>query len=454
MDVNKTTNLTGGVVWKQLLKFFLPIAAGTCIQQLYNAVDGLVVGRFVGTIALAAVGGSAANIINVLIGFFVALTTGASVVIAQIYGAGRTEDVQKASGNALAVCTVMGICLSVFGITLSPGMLTLLKTPENTIADSVTYLRIYFAGVPFVLILNMESNMLRAVGDSYHPFLYMVISCAANIVLDFAFVLIFGLGVAGVAIATVAAQIINMLLLTVRLLKPELEYRLSLKNFKLNGSYLSNMTKIGIPAGLQASMYSVSNMIIQVAVNTLGTVVVASWAMTSKTDGIFWGVSNAMGAAITTFIGQNIGARKFDRVRECVKQGMIISMILSVVLSAAIMLLARPLLGILTEDTDVIETTFKLMTYFVPYYFTWTVIEVLSAVLRGSGDAVKPVIITGLGICLFRVVWIFTVFRAYPTILSLSLVYVSSWVITGTALLIYFFKGSWRKLAGDAIRQQ
>lgn len=454
MDGLKTNNLTEGVVWKQLLKFFLPIAAGTCIQQLYNAVDGLVVGRFVGTVALAAVGGSAANIINVLIGFFVALTTGASVVIAQIYGAGRSEDVQKASGNALAVCTVMGIFLSVFGIALSEWMLKVLKTPENTVQDSLTYLRIYFAGVPFVLILNMESNMLRAVGDSYHPFVYMVISCLANIVLDFAFVLFFGWGVAGVAIATVAAQIINMVLLTVRLLRPELEYRLSLRHFKLNGSYLSNMAKLGIPAGLQSSMYSVSNMIIQVGVNTLGTVVVASWAMTSKTDGVYWAISNAMGAAITTFIGQNIGARKFDRVRDCFKQGLAISLILAVLLSGVIMLLARPLLSILTEDTEVIEMTFKIMTYFVPFYFCWSLIEVLSAVLRGSGDALKPVIIIGLGICLFRIIWIFTVFRLWHTIAALSLVYVASWSVTGIALLVYFTRGSWRTLAEDGIRAQ
>ena len=184
-------DLTEGVVWKKLLTFFLPIAAGTCIQQLYNAVDGLIVGRFVGTVALAAVGGSSAQIINLLIGFFVAITSGASIVIAQVYGAGRERDVKVAAGNAIAVFALVGAALSVFGLLASPAMLRLLKTPEDTMDAAVLYLRLYFLGVPFVLVLNMESNMLRAVGDSFSPFLYMVVGCVSNIVLDVLFVTVF-----------------------------------------------------------------------------------------------------------------------------------------------------------------------------------------------------------------------------------------------------------------------
>ena len=447
-------NLTEGTVWKKLLRFFLPIAAGTCIQQLYNAVDGMIVGKFVGTTALAAVGGSSSQIINLLIGFFVAVTTGASVVIAQIYGAGREEDVQRASGNAIAVCTLMGLFLAVFGIVASPLMLRLMKTPEDTVAGSLLYLRIYFTGVPFVLILNMESNMLRAVGDSYSPFIYMVAGCLANIVLDTVFVVVFGWGIAGVAIATVAAQILNMSLLTHRLLTTREKYRLNLGAVKLSGRYLANMMKIGIPSGLQSSMYSVSNMIIQIAVNTLGTVVVASWAMTSKVDGIYWAVSNALGAAITTFIGQNIGAGRIDRVKQCVKQGFILSMGITLTLSGLIMLAGKPVLKILTDDSEVIETTYVIMGYFVPYYFTWTLIEVISAVLRGAGDAARPVIIIGIGICLLRVIWIFTVFARYGTLLSLCLSYVVSWSVTGIALLIYYKCGSWLENAQYKLKEK
>lgn len=444
-------DLTTGTVWKRLVVFFLPIAAGTCIQQLYNAVDGMIVGKYVGTTALAAVGGSSAQIINLLIGFFVALTTGASVVIAQIFGAGKTEDVQRASGNAIAVCMVMGLALAVFGIIASPWMLRFLKTPADTIPGSVLYLRIYFAGVPFILILNMESNLLRAVGDSFSPFIFMVAGCVTNIVLDFVCVLSFGWGIAGVAVATVLAQILNMALLTGKLMTTGEAYRLNLSAMKLGGRYLLNMMRIGVPAGLQSSMYAVSNMVIQVGINTLGTIVVASWAMTSKIDGIFWSVSNALGAAITTFIGQNIGAGKTDRIRECVKQGMILSMIITVTLSSLILLVAKPLLGILTNDRAVIDTSFQIMTYFVPVYFTWTLIEVLSAVLRGAGDAVKPVIIIGIGICLFRIVWVLTVFARYGTLLSISLTYVTSWVVTGIALLIYYRHGNWLERAQNRL---
>ena len=436
-------DLTTGVVWKRLLLFFLPIAAGTCIQQLYNAVDGLIVGRFVGTVALAAVGGSSAQIINLLIGFFVATTAGASVVIAQIYGAGRTEDVRNAAGNAITVFALVGLALMILGLAASPAMLRLLRTPEDTLPYSALYLRIYFLGVPFILVLNMESNMLRSVGDAISPFLFMVVGCVTNIILDVVFVLLFHWGVAGVAIATVVAQIINMILLTLRLMRAKASWRLSFREMKLKGVYLANMFRLGIPAGLQNAMYGVSNMIVQIGVNSLGTVVVASWAMSSKTDGIFWAVSNALGAAITSFVGQNYGAGRKDRVKQCVSQGMILSWIITLCMSGLIMLTAKPLLSILTTDQAVIATTYSIMLYFVPFYFIWTVVEVLSAVLRGSGDAVHPVILIGLGICLFRIVWILTVFQFVHTLGVLCLAYVTSWLLTDILIYIYYRKGSW-----------
>jgi putative MATE family efflux protein len=437
-------DLTQGVVWKKLLVFFLPIAAGTCIQQLYNAVDGLIVGRFVGTEALAAVGGSSAQIINLLIGFFVAITSGASVVIAQVYGANRQRDVQLAAGNAIAVFSLLGVLLMLFGLIFSPAMLRLLKTPADTLEDAILYLRIYFIGVPFILILNMESNMLRSVGDSVSPFLFMVVGCVTNILLDCLFVLVFEWGVTGVAVATVAAQMVNMALLTRRLMTTKESYRLSLGELRLKGVYLKNMLRLGIPAGLQSSMYAVSNMIIQVGVNSLGTVVVASWVMTGKTDGIFWAVSNALGAAITSFVGQNRGAGRDDRVKLCVKQGMILSSIITVGLSGLIMLTGRPLLFILTKDQAVRDTTWLMMVYFVPYYFTWVVIEVLSGVLRGYGDAVRPVVIIGIGICLLRIIWIATLFAEIHTLFVLCLCYPVSWTLTSGAMYVYYRKGGWK----------
>ena len=442
---NDRTDLTTGTVWKKLLVFFVPIAAGTIIQQLYNAADGLIVGRFVGTNALAAVGGSSAQIINVLVGFFVAMTAGASVVIGHIYGAGRTEDLDRAIGNAVTGMALSGVLLAVFGVLASPALLRLLNTPEETLEGAVLYLRIYFLGVPFVMILNMESSILRALGDSFHPFLFMVAGCLLNIALDLLLVVGLGWGIAGVAVATVAAQLMNAGLLTWLLMRGGKGYRLTFRNLKLKGVYLLNMLRLGIPAGMQSSMYSISNMIIQVGVNSLGTVVVASWAMSGKTDGIFWAVSNAIGAAITSFIAQNHGAGRMDRVKQCVRQGLIMAFLVTAGISTLLMVFGIPMLRVLTPDEAVVETTYQIMSYFVPYYFTWVLVEVLSAVLRGVGDALYPVLIIGTGICLFRVIWIATVFAHFGTLLALCLSYVVSWVLTSIALLIYYKKGGWMK---------
>ena len=436
-------NLTEGSVWQKLLVFFLPIAAGTIIQQLYNAVDGLIVGRFVGTNALAAVGGSSAQIINVLVGFFVAMTAGSSVIIGQIYGAGRREDLNRAIGSAVTVMALFGVALMALGLIISPGLLRLLNTPDETMEGAVLYLRIYFLGVPLLMVLNMESGILRAVGDSFHPFLFMIAGCVLNIVMDIVFVVVFGWGIAGVAVATVTAQAVNTALLTRQLARRDQEYRLTFRELGVKGVYLANMLRLGIPAGLQSSMYSLSNMTIQVAVNSLGTVVVASWAMSGKTDGFFWAISNAMGAAITSFIAQNYGAGRTDRVRQCVKQGLIMHFTVTIVVSAALMITAIPVLRLLTPDEAVVETTYRVMSYFVPFYFTWVLVEVLSAVLRGAGDVVYPVVIIGIGICLFRVIWILTVFAHFGTLLSLCLSYTASWTLTSIALVIYYLKGGW-----------
>ena len=272
----------------------------------------------------------------------------------------------------------------------------------------------------------------------------MVVGCVTNIVLDVVFVVLFHWGISGVAIATVVAQLVNMFLLTRKLVRTDEPYRLSFREMKLRGVYLSNMFRLGIPSGMQNTMYGISNMIVQIGVNSLGTVVVASWAMTSKIDGIFWAVSNALGAAITSFVGQNLGARKEDRVTLCVKQGLILGFGITISFSALIMLMAKPLLHLLTEDPDVISTTTEMLLYFVPFYFTWTLIEILSAVLRGSGDAVRPVIIIGLGICTFRILWIVTIFQIIHTLPVLCLTYVCSWTLTSVLILIYFRRSNWK----------
>ena len=438
------TDLTKGSITKQLVLFFLPVAAGTWFQQLYNAVDAIIVGRYVGTEALAAVGGSACTLINLLIGFFVALTGGAAVIIAQYWGANREKETAEAVGTALTLSLLIGAALSLICTPAAGWLLRVLRVPEDTLADATAYLKICFACAGIVLLLNTESSILRAVGDSRRPFLYMLISCLANIGLDLLFVIRFRMGVKGVAYATVLSEILNFILLTADLFTRRTSYRIDLKKLGIVRGAFRRMMQIGVPSGLQSAMYSVSNTVLQTAVNTLGTVVVASWSLSGKLDGFYWATSNAAGIAVVTFIGQNYGAGRMDRVDACTKKSLKLFLIVTLCMSAIILAIARPALAIFTEDAAVIETTFRVISYFVPFYFIWTFIEILSGVLRGCSDVTASTVITGLGICLFRVVWVFTVFRLRPTLFVVSISYLLSWIITAAALTVWYKKGAWR----------
>ena len=435
-------DLTEGVIWKKLVMYFLPIAAGTLFQQLYNAVDAVIVSRFVGTEALAAVGGSPATITQLLIGFFVALSSGASVVIAQFFGSREKEKITIAVRTSMIFCAIIGAVLTVVMFFTSVPILALLKTPPETIADAAAYMKIYFAGCIFMMVFNMGSGILRAVGDSRTPFIYLVISCISNIILDLLFVIVFHMGVAGVAWATTISQVISFVLVVIRLLRTKEYYRLDLSSWKINPVILKRMLSIGIPAGLQSAMYGLSNIILQIGVNSLGTVVVASWSMSGKIDGVYWATSNAFGTAVMNFIAQNYGAGKIDRIRKCTKTGFLMLFCGTLVISGILLLVARPLLHIFTTDQGVVDTTWTIILFFAPSYMIWTVIEVYSAILRGVGDAVRPTVITALGVCVFRIIWILTAFQWSPTLEVLCIGYPASWLITDIALLIYYRKRS------------
>ena len=435
-------DLTEGIIWKKLVLYFLPIAAGTLFQQLYNAVDAVIVSRFVGTEALAAVGGSPATITQLLIGFFVALSSGAGVVIAQYFGSREKEKITIAVRTSMILCAVIGAVLTLIMLFASTPILTLLKTPQETVADAATYMKIYFAGCLFMLVFNMGSGILRAVGDSRTPFIYMVISCISNIGLDLLFVVVFHMGVPGVAWATTISQVISFILVVVRLLRTKEYFRLDLSSLKINPVILKRMLSIGVPAGIQSAMYGLSNIILQIGVNSLGTVVVASWSMSGKIDGVYWALSNSFGTAIMNFIAQNYGAGKIDRIRKCTKTGFVMLFCGTLVVSGIILLAARTLLHIFTTDQAVMDTTWTIIMFFAPSYMLWTVIEVFSAILRGVGDAVRPTVITALGVCVFRIIWILTAFQWSPTLEVMCIGYPASWLITDIALLIYYRKQS------------
>ena len=432
------TELTEGSIQKGLLLYFLPIVAGTLLHQLYNTVDALVVGKYVGTEALAAVGGSAAHIIQVINGFFSSLSGGAAVVLAQYYGAKDDEAVEQSAHTAVAFCALCGLALTLLGTLTTPWMLRVLRTTADSFADATLYLRIYFCGTAFVLLFNIASAILRAVGDSRSSFRYLALCCLCNIALDFFFVLGLRAGVAGVAWATVISQALSAALCLGKLARAKGAYALRLRRLRLHGRILRRMLRIGLPAGLQSSMYSVSNLILQVGFNTLGTVVVASWTMTGKIDGVYWAISNAVGVALMNFVGQNYGAGKYDRVRASARVGLRLFFAVTLVLSAAILAAAPPLLRVLTDDPAVRETANAMLWQLAPFYFVFTFIEVLNGTLRGVGDTLVPFAILGVGICALRLVWLGTAFVANPTARTLCYCFPISWTVSSLAIAVYY----------------
>lgn len=432
-------DLTQGSITKRLISFFLPVAAGTIVQQLYNTVDAIIVSRYVGTAALAAVGGSTTQILNLLIGFFVALTSGASVIVAHFYGEKNDKGVSRSANTAIVFCAFTGLAVSLLGILGSPLFLKMMDTPAETVAQASSYLRICFCATAFVLVYNMGAGVLRASGDSKRPFFYLLSCCIVNIILDYVFVAKFSWGVEGAAIATAASQIISCTLVLIRMARADEAYRLRKDMLRIDKPLLKRMLGIGIPSGFQNTMFGFSNAVIQTGVNSLGTTVVAAWSLTGKVDGIYWALINAAGTAVMSFVGQNYGAGRMDRVKECVKKSLIMFSVMTVVISSLILLLAKPVLPLFSEDQALLDKTWEIMLYFVPYYFTWTFIDVISGTLKGAGDAVVPVIIMGLGICAFRIVWVWVVFGLLShTLLTLALSYVASWTVTDVALIIRY----------------
>ena len=438
--MSATRDLTKGNIAAELFKYFLPIAAGLWFQQLYNTVDAVVVGKYVGTTALAAVGGSSAHIVSLLVGFFVSLTSGSAIIIAHLYGADERKDLTAAVGTGVAMCIAGGAVIMVVCMLVAPLLLRLMQTPEETIPGSLTYLRIYFLGTIFQLMANMGSETLRAAGDSRDPFIFMLISCLTNIVLDLAFVLIFKLGVAGVAIATVVSQLTNAALATVRLLTIDDTVRLIPKSIRIHKRLFTRMMRFGIPSGLQGSMYNISNLLLQSGVNLLGTTASASWALSGKVDGFYWATTNALGIAITNFIGQNYGAGRYDRVKSSIKSSLTLSLVMTFILSGTILLVADKALYFFTDDAAVHSDTLLIVRSIVPFYFTWSFVEVFQGTLRGIGDVGTPVIILLLGVCVSRVVWMFTAFMAHKTLSMLCVCYPLSWSITAVALMIHYFR--------------
>ncbi len=437
-SVPSRNQITEGVIWKQLLLFFFPILFGTFFQQLYNTVDAIIVGRFVGKEGLAAVGGSAAMIINLLVGFFVGLSSGATVIISQFYGARQQAKVSQAVHTAVAFSIAGGLVIMAIGLVSAPAALRAMGTPQETMEDSILYLRIYFMGLIGNLLYNMGAGILRAIGDSKRPLYFLIAGCLTNIVLDIVLVLVCKMGVAGAAWATIISQLVSAVLVVMTLLKTNDMYRLSPKDIRMNPNMLLRIIQIGLPAGLQSVMYSASNIIIQSSVNSLGTDIVAAWTAYGKIDVIYWTIINAFGISITTFVGQNFGAGKLERVYKGVRVCLGISAGATIFLSTVLYGFGQYIYLLFTTDTGVIEKGVEILHFLVPTLITYVCIEILSGALRGIGDCWIPMVMTALGVCLLRVVWIVVAVPIYPDIKTICFSYPLTWTVTSVLFLIYY----------------
>lgn len=455
-EVSTKNRITEGSIFGQLLLFFFPILFGTFFQQLYNTADAIVVGRFVGKEALAAVGGSTSVLINLLVGFFVGLSSGATVVISQFYGGGKADKVHWAVHTSIAFSIMGGIVMMAVGVGGSYWALEAMKTPEDVMGPSLTYIRIYFLGMIPNLIYNMGAGILRAVGDSRRPLYFLIASCITNIVLDVLLVAVLRIGVAGAAIATISSQLLSAFLVVWALMNTKDSYKLVWKKIKIDKRMLGRIVRIGIPAGMQSVMYNISNIIIQAGVNTLGTDNVTAWATYGKVDGLFWMMINALGIAVTTFVGQNFGAGRLDRVRKGAGACMVIGVVMTVTAGAALYHWGQYLVYVFTTDAQVQIISIQLLHFMVPTFITYIAIEILSGTLRGVGDAWMPLVITGVGICGIRVLWIVFALPHFHTIIGAAFCYPLTWSLTTVAFVIYYYffsrlsrwkvKPFWKKL--------
>ena len=435
---NTTNTIVDGVIWKGLLKFFFPIMLGTLFQQLYNTVDAVVVGQFVGTQALAAVGGSSSQIVNLFIGFFVGLSSGATVIVSQYFGAREDKGVSRAVHTAMALAFIAGAVMTVAGLVFAPAMLEIMNTTEDTLADSTLYLRIVFLSMIPSMVYNVGSSILRAIGDSRSPLYFLAAACLVNVVLDLAFVLIFHMGVAGVAIATSIAQAVSAVLVFVALCRAKGSYRIIPREIRPERELLARTVRIGLPTGLQSVLYAVSNIIITTSINGFGTDTVAAWVAFGKVDALFWLILSAFGVAIMTFVGQNYGARKFDRVHKSLKVALAIAAVTSIVYGAVLLLVGQYVFRLFTNDQTVMDVAIYMMMCMVPGYVLYVPIELISGALRGMGDTLIPTVITAVGICALRVLWIFAVVPLWHDILAITISYPISWLLTSAAFILYY----------------
>ncbi len=437
-------DMTQGTIWKQLIYFAFPLLIGNLFQQLYNTVDSVVVGNFVSTEALAAVG-SVTPIINMLVGFFSGLATGAGVVISQFFGAKNGQMLHKAVHTTLLMTVGLGVIFTFIGIFMTPLMLNLMSTPADVFDGAALYLRIYFGGVLGLMLYNMVSGILRAVGDSKRPLYFLILSSLLNVVLDLAFVLIFHWGIAGVAIATIIAQFISAFLLLVVLARSDEDYKLVLRDLKMDTEILKRIVRIGLPAGLQMAVTSFSNVFVQSYINRFGSACMAGWTSYSKIDQFVLLPMQSLSLSATTFVGQNLGAGNLSRAKKGTRVSMAISVAITAVLTVLLIAFSSQLLMLFNQDENVLYYGNIFIRYLAPFYVICCINQIFAGSLRGAGDATGPMIIMLLSFVVFRQIYLFVGSQFFDSIIFVGLGYPAGWLVCSVFMAIHYFRGRWEK---------
>ena len=436
-------DLTQGPIARQMIRFFIPIWCGIFFQQIYVTADAIIISKVVGESAMAAVG-CTTTFINLLIGFFTGIGSGATVVIAQYFGSRENALAQRAAHTALVLAAFIGLAFMILGLLISPWLLSLLQTPPDLYDMALQYLRVYFLGMIGSVVYNMGSGILRAVGDAKRPVYILIATVVVNIVLDLLFTAGLRLGVQGAAAATAISQFTAMFLVLLCMYRErELPIQFRFRRLRPDRRLLWRITLIGLPIGLQATMFDLSNLLIQSSVNFFGTSTVTAWTAYSNINLIFWMSVSAMGTTITTFTGQNFGAGKIERLYRGVRVGLGLSALGCVLISVFTLLLRYPLTHLFATEPEVVQICIHMLLFLTPTYITYMCIEILSGAIRGVGESLVPMIITGSSICIFRVVWVFWVLPLNNTLDMICISYPISWIIGTVIFALYYKKGKW-----------
>lgn len=431
-------DMTSGPMLPGIFRFAIPLALSGMLQLAFNAADVIVVGKFAGSTALAAVGSTGA-LINLIINLFVGLSTGVNVLVANYRGAGRLEDVRKTVHTAMSVAFAGGILLVFIGIILARPMLELMDSPDTVIGQATLYMQIYFVGMPAFMVYNFGASVLRAVGDTKRPLIFLSIAGVINVVLNMIFVIFFHMGVAGVAIATVTSQVVSAVLIVRCMILSDGIYKLDLHNLRIDSRKLTRMLRIGLPAGLQGSLFSISNVLIQSSVNSFGDLVMAGNAAAGNLEGFVYTAMNSLYQANLSYTSQNYGALKYKRIDCSLLLCLGVVTLIGGLLGNIVYLLGPHLLSLYDSDPAVIQYGMNRLAVIATTYFLCGIMEVASGSIRGLGYAIIPMVVSLSGACIMRIVWIYTVFAMVPTQFVLYLSYPISWVLTFAAHLVTYF---------------